>query len=97
MRLRPRDDEVVPGYLVHYLNSPEVHRWITSESRGSTAIPHISAAALRELAIPLPSVAAQRDIAATMDSIDVHIQQHRRAASAMQSLRDLVFPSLMQP
>lgn len=34
MRLRPGGNEVVPGYLVHYLNSPEVHIWITSESRG---------------------------------------------------------------
>jgi hypothetical protein len=39
----------------------------------------------------------QRDIATTTDAIDVHIQQHQRTASAMQSLRDLVFPSLMQP
>lgn len=96
MRLRPGGDEVVPEYLVHYLNSPEVHMWVTSESRGSTAIPHISAATLRELVIPLPSVAVQQDIAAAMDSITVHIEQHQRGASAMQSLRDLVFPSLMQ-
>ena len=74
MRLRPDSSEVVPEYLVHYLNSPEVHMWITSESRGSTAIPHISAATLRGLLIPLPSVTVQRDIAATMDSINVHIQ-----------------------
>jgi type I restriction enzyme M protein len=96
MRLRPAGDAVVPEYLVHYLNSPEVHTWITSESRGSTAIPHISAATLRALVIPLPSIAVQRDIAATIDSINVHIEQHQRGASTMQSLRDLVFPSLMQ-
>jgi type I restriction enzyme M protein len=96
MRLRPGGDEVVPEYFVHYLNGPEVHMWITSESRGSTAIPHVSVATLRELVIPLPSVAVQRDIAATMDSINVHIEQHQRGASTMQSLRDLVFPSLMQ-
>ncbi|WP_430500292.1 N-6 DNA methylase [Micromonospora trifolii] len=96
MRLRP-GGEVVPEYLVHYLNSPEVHRWITSKSRYSTAIPHISAATLRELVIPLPPVVVQREIAATMGSIDVHIEQYERGASTMQSLRDLVFPSLMQP
>ena len=96
MRLRPASDEVVSEYLVHYLNSPEVHMWITSVSHGSTAIPHISAATLRGLLIPLPSAAVQRDIAVTMDSINVHIQQHQQEASSMQSLRDLVFPSLMQ-
>jgi restriction endonuclease S subunit len=69
---------------------------VTSESRGSTAIPHISAATLRELVIPLPSVAVQRDVAATIDSINVHIERHQRGASIMQSLRDLVFPSLMR-
>jgi len=96
MRLRPDGSEVVPEYLMHYLNSPEVQMWITSESRGSTAIPHISAAKLRELVIPLPSIAVQRDIAAAMDPINVHIEQHEQIASTMQSLRDLVFPSLMQ-
>lgn len=96
MRLRPGDDDVVPEYLTYYLNSPEVHMWITSNSRVSTAIPHISAATLRELVIPLPSVAVQRDIAATMNSINVHIEQHQRAASIAQSLCDLVFPSLVQ-
>lgn len=96
MRLRPGGDEAIPEYLLHYLNSPKVHMWITTESRGSTAIPHISAATLRELVIPLPSVVVQRYIAATMDSITVHIEQHQRAASTMQSLCDLVFPSLMR-
>lgn len=93
MRLRPGDDEVIPEYLVHYLNSPEIHTWITSESRGYTAIPHISAATLRELPIPLPSVAAQQHIAATMDSINLHIDQYQRITSTIQALIDLV-PSL---
>ncbi|MFI6329755.1 N-6 DNA methylase [Micromonospora chersina] len=97
MRLRPSGDEVVPEYLVHYLNSPDVHKWITSKSGYSTAIPHISAATLRQLVIPLPSVVVQRDIAATMDAVDSHIEQRERGASTMQSLRDLVFPSLTQP
>ncbi|MGH7867993.1 MAG: restriction endonuclease subunit S, partial [Candidatus Dormibacteraceae bacterium] len=96
MRLRPGGKEVIPEYLVHYLNSPEVHQWIASEARGSTAIPHISASTLRELVIPMPSVAVQREIAAMMDSINVHIEQHQRGASTMQSLRDLVLPSLMR-
>jgi type I restriction enzyme M protein len=97
MRLRFSDNEVVPEYLVHYMNSPEVHMWIMSESRGSTAIPHISAPTLRELVIPLPSVAVQRDVAATMDSINVQTRQYQQLAYTMQSLRDLVFPLLMQP
>jgi len=96
MRLRAIGDEVIPQYLVHYLNSPEVYTWIMSESRGSTAIPHISATTLRELVIPLPSVPVQREIAATLNSIDVHIEQYQRGVSAVQSLRSLVFPSLMK-
>ena len=95
MRLRPKVDEVVPEYLVHYLNSPEVHAWIASESGRSTAIPHINSARLRELVIPLPSTAIQRDVAATIDSINTNIGQYERGASIMQSFRDLVFPALM--
>jgi len=88
MRLRPDSTKVVPEYLVHYLNSPEVQTWIASESRGSTAIPHISSTTMRELVIPLPPVPVQLDIVATMNSINVHIEQHKQAASAMQSLRE---------
>jgi type I restriction enzyme M protein len=95
MRLRPRGDGVVPEYLVHYLNSPEVHRWIISESHGSTAIPHISAGTMRKLLIPLPPVALQWEIATTIDTINVNIEQQQRIAAAMQSLRDLVIPSLI--
>lgn len=93
MRLRP-GDEVVPEYLVQYLNSPAVYAWIISRSRSSTAIPHISATTMRELVIPLPSISVQRDIATTMDSIDVYIEQYQRGVSTMQSVRDLVFPLL---
>jgi type I restriction enzyme M protein len=95
MRLRPDGHDVVPEYLVQYLNSPEVRTWIASESRGSV-IPHITASVLRELTIPLPSVAAQRDIASTIGSINAHIEQYQRGASTIQSMQDLVFPSLMK-
>jgi type I restriction enzyme M protein len=91
LRLRPQTNGVVPEYLVHYLNSPEVYAWIKSESAGSTAIPHIRAARLRELVVPLPPVAVQRDIVTTIDSINAHVEQWQRGASTGQSLRDLVF------
>jgi type I restriction enzyme M protein len=96
LRLRPQANGVVPEYLVHYLNSPDVLAWIESESGRSTAIPHIRAARLRELVVPLPPVALQRDIVATVDSINAHIAQWQRGASSMQSLRDLVFPALTE-
>jgi type I restriction enzyme M protein len=96
MRLRPVNSEVVPAYLVLYLNSPEVGRWITSESRGSTAIPHINAATMRELLIPIPPVSMQQQIVTVMELINTHLEQHQQGASMMQSLRDLVFPTLMQ-
>jgi type I restriction enzyme M protein len=95
MRLRLGSDSVVPEYLVHYLNSAEAHKWIMAKSRG-TAILHINAAVLRELVIPLPSVEVQRAITSAMDLINVHIEQHRRAAMTMQSLREHVFPALTQ-
>jgi type I restriction enzyme M protein len=96
MRLRPNGDEVVPEYLVHYLNSSDVVLWIESEARRSTVIPHITATTMRALVIPLPTIAVQETIAATMNSIDLSIEQHRQAASATQSLRDVVFPALMR-
>lgn len=94
MRLQPDNTKVFPEYLVHYLNSPVAQTWIASESRGATAIPHISSTTMRELVIPLPPVPVQLDIVATMNSINVHIEQHKQAASTMQSLRDLIFPAL---
>ncbi|GAB3970850.1 hypothetical protein GCM10027615_28330 [Plantactinospora veratri] len=95
MRIRLGSDGIVPEYLVHYLNSTQVYGWIMAESH-STAIPHISADTLRKLVIPVPSVEVQQDLATTMDSIDVHIEQHARAFSMMQSIRDLALPSVMK-
>lgn len=96
LRLRPHTNGVVPEYLMHYLNSPEVHAWIKSESGGSTAIPHIRAARLRKLLVPLPLIAVQWDIVTTIDSINAHVEQWQRGTSTVQSLRDLVFPAVVE-
>ncbi|MDG6109617.1 N-6 DNA methylase [Dactylosporangium aurantiacum] len=97
MRLRPFSHEVHSNYLVHYLNSPDARNWIAAKSGHSTVIPHISAATMRELVIPLPALKVQQEIVDLMDLIDVNLEQHELAVSAIQSFRDLIFPSLMQP
>ncbi|MFE0021477.1 N-6 DNA methylase [Amycolatopsis sp. NPDC059021] len=95
MRLRPRGNDIVSEYLVHFLNSSAVHEWVISQSR-HTAIPYIRTATVRNLVVPLPPVEVQRAVIDSMESINVHIEQHQRAILTTQSLRDVVFSSLTQ-
>jgi type I restriction enzyme M protein len=94
MRLRITRSDVSPDYLVHYMNSPFAHRWISSRAGGSV-IPNIATSRLRELLIPLPSVPLQREIVTMLDSIDAQIQQYERGVSTMHKLRDLVLPAVV--
>ncbi|MFD4672060.1 N-6 DNA methylase [Lentzea sp. NPDC058450] len=93
MRIRPKGD-VQPAYLVHYLNSPEMHSWITQSST-STAIPHISSKRMEQLPLALPPLEVQSEIAAAMDALADQMRRYDEAVSATGSLRDQVFSTLM--
>ncbi|MGW5571987.1 N-6 DNA methylase [Nocardia thailandica] len=87
VRIRPHrhqelSDAVDSGYLTSYLNSPPAQEWVASNSMGS-AIPHISAARLKELPVWLPALGAQRAIAEQLERL-------REAASAYRQMSDLV-------
>ena len=94
MRMRPHRGKILPEYLVHYLNTPEVYEWIVNVSHVAT-IPYISASKLRELKVMLPTVHAQRRIVNAMDSADAIIDRYEQGLEKVRALRNLFLRSLI--
>lgn len=94
MRLRVSGSDAAPEYLTQYLNSPDGQSQIKSKSQRSTAIPHISSVAMRELLIPLPPSSVQEEIASMLSLVHSYVEQHQQAVSVVQSWHDLIFPAL---
>ncbi|MCX2950012.1 type I restriction-modification system subunit M/S [Lentzea sp. NEAU-D7] len=94
LRIRPGSG-VSPEYLVHYLNSPEMHAWITTQVATSTAIPHINSKRMELLPLSLPSLGVQREIATTMELLAKQIERYEEAVKSSGTLRDNVFSTLL--
>ncbi|GAA2672011.1 MULTISPECIES: type I restriction-modification system subunit M/S [Actinosynnema] len=92
LRLRPGAG-VVPGYLAHFLNSPEGATALERLLSGG-AVPHVTTRAMGELVVRLPPPAAQTAIAAALDAVDGRLALHRRVEVAERELRDLAFAAL---
>ncbi|QUF01737.1 N-6 DNA methylase [Actinosynnema pretiosum subsp. pretiosum] len=89
LRLRPGTG-VVPGYLAHFLNSPEGAAGLERLLSGG-AVPHVTTRAMGELVVRLPPTAAQTTIAAALDAADARLALHRRVEDAERELRELTF------
>ena len=96
MRLRVTSDEVLPEYLVHFLNGPDGRRWVADESSGSV-IPTIRTTVMGDMPVVLPPLETQRAVVAALESIDLLVRHHQRVMSTAQALRDAVFPALYAP
>lgn len=60
--LRVQTEEVIPEYLVWFINQPSSQMWLGAQARGSY-IPTISREAFASLEVAVPPLAAQRRIA----------------------------------
>lgn len=90
VRLRPRTDalqSVTPGYLVSYLESPQVRDWLLARARMSTAVPYISARQLGQLPISVPPAGIQQEIGRQLAILDDKIRVHRQIAETTAELR----------
>jgi type I restriction enzyme S subunit len=67
MMLMRTDDQVLPRYLMHYLNSPFIDI-IVKKKTGGTASPHLNVGDVKLFEIPVPSVDAQTAIVAEIES-----------------------------
>jgi type I restriction enzyme M protein len=93
LRLQPTA-HVDPGYLVHYLNTPEARSWLDRNATGS-AIKTLSTRTLAELPLPLPPMAQQRAIAAALNQLNDLICVHERISATTTALRDALSPLLI--
>ena len=93
LRLRPTAN-VDPGYLVHYLNTPEARSWLDRNATGS-AIKTLSTRIFAELPLPLPPMAQQRAIAAVLNQLNDVIRAHERISATTTALRDALSPLLI--
>ncbi|MEV4561927.1 restriction endonuclease subunit S [Kitasatospora sp. NPDC049285] len=85
-RIRP-GAAVDPSYLVHYLASPAVDRWLHQYIRRGAGIPSLTLRDLSGLPIPLPSLDEQREAVRVLVAIDEKIAVHRRIAETAVELR----------
>lgn len=60
--LRPKDESVLPDYLVAYLSSVDVRNWLKDRARGST-IQHLTREALSALSVAIPPLETQYRLA----------------------------------
>jgi hypothetical protein len=88
LRLRPKSP-VIPRYLVHYLEHPEVREWIRRSSTGSV-IASLSASGLGELPVVVPPLDAQRSMTDILGTLDEKIAVHEEIARATAELRGSV-------
>lgn len=74
MRLRPKAEQCLPGYLEIVLRSATVRRAVQAGARGtSESMVKISASLVEDLQIPLPPLPEQRDIVAAHEAFERRI------------------------
>lgn len=84
LRLRPREADLDPEYLLHVLLSASARAQIERDATGSSGQKNISQAQIRALALPMPHVAKQQQIARTLQAV---AEEERRRAEQISALR----------
>jgi type I restriction enzyme S subunit len=72
MVLRPKQDEIISGYLLGQIYSPRTQERF-KELVGGTTNPHLNVGTIRSFKIPIPSISEQHGIAAVLDAHDARI------------------------
>ncbi|MCL2093573.1 MAG: restriction endonuclease subunit S [Treponema sp.] len=67
MMLMRTNSMVLPKFLMHYLNSPNIEM-IVKKKTGGTASPHINVGDVKLFEIPVPTINEQSDIITTIES-----------------------------
>jgi type I restriction enzyme, S subunit len=89
IRVRP-SDQIIPGYLAHFFDTPDYWRQIKSKAQGA-AQEGVNASKLATLEIPLPPLDEQKRIAAILDKADQLRQKRRQAIALLDSLTQSIF------
>jgi type I restriction enzyme S subunit len=66
--LRPGKSSVIPEWVMHFLNSPDIREFIEREATGSTR-KRIARGKLNEMELPVPPLAEQKRIADKLEAV----------------------------
>jgi len=90
IRLRLKQDEVLPEFVSYFFNSDVYWRQIYADSDGAT-LPSFNATKLKKLEIPLPSLSEQKAIVAKLDRAQRLIDIDREMLAKYDELIQSVF------
>lgn len=88
--LRPRVDRIVPGYLFHWVKTPQFVDHMVKQATGAS-YPAVSDKIVRNAVLPLPVLTEQRRIAAILDKADALRAKRREAIAKLDHLLQSVF------
>ncbi|MEV5704503.1 restriction endonuclease subunit S [Actinoallomurus sp. NPDC052274] len=94
LRIRPNQNDVHPGYLLHYLRNPLVREWIAQNSLNST-IYSINTETIRQMPLVLPPVPVQEAIGGVLSALDEKAALHAEISRRTGELRDQLSPLLL--
>ncbi len=89
--LRADPETVLPRYLYHWFNSPEIQLIARNCGRQTTNISNMDIKRCQGIIIPLPPLEQQRRIAAILDKADELRAKRRRAIAKLDELLKSVF------
>lgn len=95
LRIRPRQELVIPAYLASYLSHPPVRKQLVSQALPGT-VPSLTSAMLNELPVLLPSVTQQQTVIQTLADIDAQIDAERAVADRLEAMRPAIFGEMIE-
>jgi type I restriction enzyme S subunit len=94
-RLRARDDNVNPAFVMYWLQTAFTLLNLYSGSSNKTTIPNLSRGRLAVFPIPLPPLDEQREIARMLQAVDAKIAAEQTRRAALEDLFKTLLHELM--
>jgi type I restriction enzyme, S subunit len=88
--LRPNQRKVNPGYLFHWVRTPQFIRYLVAHASGAN-YPAVTETAVRESRLPLPPLATQEVIVGILDKADAIRDKRQEGLRLLNDLRESAF------
>jgi type I restriction enzyme S subunit len=95
-RLRPKNDEIVPEFVAHWLRAAFTQLGIYEGVGNRTTIPNLSRARLSQLPIPKPEPTEQRQIALILNSVQKAIETESAICDKLAALKSATMAKLFR-
>lgn len=92
IRMRPRDQRLVPSFIRYLLEGPDFQRQAEMVGAGSV-IRHFGPMHLRQMTVTIPPPAEQRAIAHILGTLDDKIELNRRMSETLEAMARALFKS----